>query len=224
MVEIRMTSSRISFLIFMLTCIGIFCALGTWQIKRLHWKEGLIGAIDREYDHPVSPTPVEPKLIEALQTNQFIRGTFTGRIDFEKSFDLQGQIDNEKQSKHKMLPLEITKDLSVLIDMGPAFEMPKTGLNKTVKITGLLKNAPSPNKFTPDNFPNQNIWYSINPDQLKIEGLRKLVILPETTPWKNYVVRKPELRNAHQQYAIFWFTMATLIAGLTIYYLKRPVH
>lgn len=213
----RLSSSRISFLIFMLACISGFCALGTWQVKRLHWKENLIAGIDAAYAETIKPVPLED--ITSLAPDHFLRGKFRGFADFENAFDLSGQIDDGKQTSHKMLPLEISKTLTVLVDLGPDFKSRTP--SRIVTLTGLLKNAPRTNRFTPDNDPKNDIWYSINPAQLPIKNLKPLVILPEKTPWKDYPATKPELRNAHLQYAIFWFMMAFITAGLTLVYLVR---
>ena len=131
-----------------------------------------------------------------------------------------GQIDDGKQTSHLMLPFNVSKDATILIDLGPDF-LKSQKISGNVTITGLLKHPSQPNKFTPDNVPGENIWYSVNTDQLDIKNLKPFVILPEETPWKNFDAHKPELRNAHLQYAVFWFTLAVVITGMTAFYLKR---
>lgn len=209
---------KISFLVFMMACVAIFCTLGTWQIKRLHWKENLIAQIDQAYASEILPTPVEADKIVSLEKDHFIRGTFFGHFDFKKSFELSGQIDNGQQTSHLMVPLEISKEVTVLVDLGHDMSPQRP---TRAKITGLLKQAPQPNRFTPENDPGNNTWYSINPDQLNIPNLKPLVIIPEKTPWKEYSSQKPELRNNHQQYAIFWFAMAVITSVLTVIYLRK---
>lgn len=204
----------------MLVCVAIFCTLGFWQVKRLHWKENLIAKIDQAYQVDAANNPVTESQIVSLGKDSFIRGSFKGRFDFGEAFKLMGQIDDGKQTSHLMLPLVVSQDLTILVDLGPDLKLPQHNTGEGV-ITGLLKNAPEPNRFTPDNHPHQEIWYSINTDQLQIKNLKPFVILPETTPWQNYEAHKPELRNSHLQYAIFWFTMAALIAGLTAFYLHK---
>ncbi len=209
-------TSKSCFLFFMLACISIFCALGTWQVKRLHWKENLIAELDKAY--VAEPEEITPDQISDLKENQFLRGILKGRFYFSKAFMLMGQIDDGKQTSHSLVPFEISKDLTILVDMGPDFETPR---DQIAEVSGLLKNAPKPNRFTPENIPDQNIWYRIDPNQLNIKNLKPFLVLPEHTPWKDYPATKPELRNNHLQYAIFWFTLALVIAGLTIFYLRK---
>lgn len=202
----------------MLVCCTGFCALGTWQVKRLHWKEGLIARIDQAYAE--KPVLITPDKAASLQKDQFIRGKFFGRFRFDQAFNLMGQIDDGKQTSHLMVPYILDPKVTVLVDMGPDFT-PKGNNKPTAHITGLLKHTPIANAFTPDNNPSEKIWYSINRAQLDIQNLVPVVIMPEETPWKTYAAQKPELRNAHLQYAIFWFTMAGLIFVLTVFYLRR---
>ena len=211
---------KISFLIFMSTCIAIFCAMGVWQIKRLHWKENLIAQLGQAYAKAPEPPFVTADAIRSLQRDQFLRGMFRGHLDFAKSFDLQGQIDNGQLTAHKIVPYIISKDLTILVDFGPGFTLRNKDNGNTV-ITGLLRHVPQRNRFTPDNHTDQKIWYSLDPAQLNIKNLKPLEILPEHTPWKEFPAQKPELRNAHLQYAIFWFTMAVITALMTFYYLSR---
>ncbi len=217
-----MTASRISFLVFMCACVSVFCALGNWQIQRLHWKEGLIAQIDQAYATNPQTNHVGPDDIKMLAPDHFIRGQFFGRFRFDEALYLMGQIDDGKQTKHLMVPYIVDKTTTILVDMGPGFT-PKGNKQPTARITGLLKHAPVPNKFTPDNVPSDKTWYSINVAQLNIPNLYPLVIVPETTPWKTYAAQKPELRNAHLQYAIFWFSMAGLISVLTACFLFRKL-
>lgn len=209
-----MKARRFTFLLFMLICCGIFCALGAWQIKRLYWKENLITEMERAYAMPPSQE-ISAEQIKSLKAGEFLRGSFKGIPAPDKSFDLSGQIDDGKSSKHLLVPFKMAPDLVLLVDMGTDFE--KANIQeKAVTIQGVLKHAAQPNLFTPVNNPRKGIWYSVDVDKLYIPGLQPLILMPEKTPWKDYPARPPELRNQHLQYAIFWFTMAGLIFVLTL--------
>ncbi len=215
-----MSRSNRLFLTLMLACAALFCALGVWQVKRLHWKNALMAEIEQAYSIDPSQKIISVHDIIGLQKNQFLRGNFTGLFDFDRAFELSGQIDDGKQTSHVMVPFILSQDVTILVDMGPGFKKPDLR-NYKVTITGLLKPAPVPNKFTPDNVPSKNIWYRINKYELGMDKLYPVVVMPEDTPWKTYPSLKPELRNAHLQYALFWFTMALVTLGMTGYYLKR---
>lgn len=209
-----MSARRLTFLIFMLACCGVFCALGTWQIKRLHWKENLIAEMEQAYASPAEKI-ITPDKAAALKEGEYLRGLYTGLPEMKKAFELSGQIDDGKPSKHLLVPFQLTQELTILVDMGPEFTPPGKA-NEPVTIQGVLRHAPLPNRFTPANDPDKNIWYRVDPQQLKITGLKPLILMPEKTPWKDYPAHPPELRNQHLQYAIFWFTMAGLIFLLTL--------
>lgn len=213
-------TARASFLIFMLACVAGFLTLGTWQVKRLHWKQGLLAQIEHAYANDPAPPFVKEKDIASLEANHFIRGMFRGHLDFPRSFQLQGQIDNGMQTSHTLVPYIISKDLTILVDFGPDFTTKDKNNGNTV-LSGLLRNAPKPNPFTLNNAPERSEWFSININQLGIKNLKPLLLIPEHTPWKDYAVKKPELKNDHLQYASFWFSMAVITLVLTVYFLKK---
>ena len=207
---------KLSFIIFMLLCVAIFCTLGIWQVKRLHWKQGLIAQLDQAYAKPPEPPFVTEAEITALTQNHFLRGMFRGHLDFPKSFELQGQIDDGKQTSHTIVPYVMSEQLTILVDFGPGFTTGDKDNANTV-LTGLLRSLPASNKFTPENNPAEKIFYALDRGDLGIENLHAVELLPEHTPWKDFPAQKPELRNNHLQYAVFWFTMAAVIAALTAY-------
>lgn len=210
---VEMNARRFTFLLFMLICCGIFCALGAWQVQRLHWKENIIAEMEKAYATPPSQE-ITSQQIKSLKPGEYLRGSYKGIPNPDKAFELSGQIDDGKSSRHLLLPFKMSSGLSILIDMGADFE--RSGIQmQAVTIQGVLKNAPVPNYFTPANNPGKNIWYSVDVDKLSVPGLEPLILIPEKTPWKDYPAQPPEIRNQHRHYAIFWFTMAGLILTLT---------
>lgn len=216
-----MSAKKTSFLLFMLICSAIFACLGMWQVKRLQWKNGLVASIEEQYKKPVGSSNVLVKDIHSLEKDRVIRGRFIGTPDFKKSFRLQGQIDDGKQTSHYMLPLTLVDKSIVLIDMGPTFVPPEVPLRSMSPVTGLLRLAPQPNQFTPKNDPAKKTWYSIDGAQLQLPKLLPFVLYPERTPWHIFPAKKPELRNNHMQYATFWFSLSLITFVLTFYFLKR---
>src|SRR5688572_13181982 len=47
------------FAIFTVVMIGVLAALGTWQMERLAWKQGLIAELDRKLS--AAPTDLPPR-------------------------------------------------------------------------------------------------------------------------------------------------------------------
>lgn len=219
-----MTGSKIGFLIFMIACAVIFAVLGFWQVKRLQWKENLIAQLEQEYKKDAEQFPVTANDIADMKAGDLKRGKFSGTFQFDKSFKLSGQIDHEKSSQHMIVPLRI-ENMAVLVDFGSDFILPP-GRSQDAAITGLIKFFPEPNKFTPKNNPELEIWYSLNTQDVgrvyEIENLKPFVIKPEATPWGSFNLEKTQPRNSHLQYACFWFAMSAMTLVMTGMYLRAP--
>lgn len=70
-----MTATRTRFpvllTVFMAACLVVLCALGTWQMQRLSWKEGLIAQAQAAADLPPAPlaevlTATDPEFRKAM--------------------------------------------------------------------------------------------------------------------------------------------------------------
>ena len=117
------------------------------------------------------------------------------------------------------VPLEFKNKLNDL--------KPPTG--KTT-ITGLLRQPPQTNMFTPANNLESGAWYSINFEELSehkgLNNIWPLMVYDEgaenKTDYPIAQATRPRLKNDHLQYAVFWFSMAgilMIIYGLR--FLKR---
>ena len=59
-IHVATRRSNISFLVAWLLGIAVLCTLGTWQVKRLAWKEAMIARVEKGLDRtPVSVLEIE---------------------------------------------------------------------------------------------------------------------------------------------------------------------
>ena len=93
-------------------------------------------------------------------------------------------------------------------------------------ITGLLREKPRKNIFTPKNDPKKNIWFSINLNEIqKITGKKfnnYIVYLEDET----IDIPKPkkitiDLPNNHLKYAITWYSISISILFYFLYFRKK---
>ena len=89
-----------------------------------------------------------------------------------------------------------------------------------VSVTALYREANRPNSFITDNDPANNIWYWPEIEAIEAytghmmeDGMfyAEQALSPHITPRAG----RPELRNDHLQYAIFWYFMAFVLAVIT---------
>jgi surfeit locus 1 family protein len=206
----------------MIICVCIFTALGVWQIQRLDWKHNLESALQAE----LNSDPKQLLTVHDLSlTDRFSmkRGTIKGRFITDKPILWRGQIKDGNPVSYIVAPLQLKNSKIVVpvilgIEYGETLvDLPK-GL---VTIQGLAKIV-KPNMFRPQNDLNKNIWYRMDQADFKTYWNADIVssLFFATTalfPNSELVDSSISLPNNHLQYAIFWFSMAILIGGLTIY-------
>ena len=97
---------------------------------------------------------------------------------------------------------------------------------KSKKITGLLRKIYKPNMFKPENDLKNNIWFSIN-----LNDMEKFT----KTKYPNFVIffENPEIKvplpkkitidvpNNHLKYAITWYSIAISILLYYLYFRKK---
>ena len=93
-------------------------------------------------------------------------------------------------------------------------------------ITGILRQANRKNLFTPDNNIKENIWFSINlEDVQKVTGKKfnKFIVYLED---QNTDIPKPkkitvDVPNNHLKYAITWYSISISILFYYLYFRKK---
>jgi surfeit locus 1 family protein len=201
----------------------ILCSLGTWQIKRLHWKEGLLAEIDQAYQVDADKNLISSAaLLDAYHENRLVlRGTVIGKYLGNKTFKLGPRPHDGRQGYHLYTPLKMLDGGIILINRGwisTDAKLPPVPEGSALRIKGLLRKPDPANDFTPLNRPADDEWFHID-----FAELAKVKALPNLAPYVLYVEgpvsgaepvpvgAKPELYNNHKAYAVFWFMLAGLM-------------
>ena len=218
----------------------ILIGLGTWQVQRLHWKEGLIATIASRMAEP----PVE--LLSALKADPDVAAqeyrpvTVEGTFDhhFERHFlaTFKGQAGFNVYT-----PLKLDDGDWVFVNRGFVpydRKDPSTReqgeVQGRVTVTGLLRPVlgEKPSSLVPDNEPGKNIFYwkdiramaasSGLPADAKVLGLfvdAGDAPNPGGLPVGGTTI--VDLPNNHLQYAVTWYGLAAALAGVLIAWLLR---
>jgi surfeit locus 1 family protein len=201
-------------------------ALGTWQLERLAWKRDLIATRQAQLAAPAEPLPATASDWRAWDFRvTIVHGGF--RHDLEQLFGVAA-IDG-RVGHHVLTPLVRPDGVAVLIDRGwvPADQTHPAArragqLEGPVGIRGIARYRADdrPGWFTPDNRPEQSLWYWY--DLGALERTLRLPLLPvvveaDATPNPGGLPlagrTRTELPNSHLQYAITWYGLA---AGLLV--------
>ena len=212
----------------MIIGVMILCALGTWQLYRLAWKQDILVHLDAAYaaaDNSALPLDV----LRAGEVS-FAYGTLAGDLLVDRSFLLGPRVFNKEIGYSLMIPLRVDRGEVVVVNMGwtdQALADVQSQFHdvQTVSITGLAR-QPYWNSFTPVNQPDQDQWY--RPD------LQEIALAKGLDDVLGYIVYASDLsgvsvagfprnerwepKNNHAQYAAFWFAMAIVLIG--VYYVR----
>jgi surfeit locus 1 family protein len=217
-----------------LAALIVLVSLGTWQVERVRWKEGLIAARTAQLAAPAEILPAQGDWRAWDFRRAEVRGTF--RHDLEQLF---GASTHDGQLGHHVLtPLLRPDGSALLIDRGwvptdrahPAARR-EGQVDGPVTITGIARyrGDEAAGWFTPANQPDQALWFSYDlPALEQALGLTLLPVVVEADDRPNPGglpvggLTRIGLANDHLQYAITWYGLAlTLLAVYLAFSLRR---
>ncbi|MBW9078044.1 SURF1 family protein [Agrobacterium pusense] len=221
-----------------LLALAILLGLGTWQVKRLYWKEALLADIEERRN--AAPDTVAE--IEAIAKSG-------GDIEYRK-VSLSGTFDHARErhffATHQgrtgyyiYTPLTLADGRVLFVNRGfVPFEMKDPAkrsegqVTGEVTITGLAR-APlvaKPSSLLPDNDIAKNIFYwkdlaaMASSADIPPDWLVKLFVDADAAPnpggWPQGGVTLIDLPNNHLQYAITWYGLAAalvIVAGFAYF-------
>lgn len=211
----------------LLVMLPVLLGLGFWQIDRLAWKTRLIEGIETQLASPAEPMPEE-----FTKDMQYRRVSLAGAYVAGQEFEIRPRTREGVSGYHLIQPFRRVSGGIVLVNRGfvPDNAKPDPVAAGIQRIEGVLV-RPQSGRFTPENQPTRGQWYWIDVAAMaKAAGLSALdenlspYVLQQSAAtlkdrYPQALPEKPEIRNNHKQYAIFWFTMAGIL--LVIYVLSQ---
>jgi surfeit locus 1 family protein len=220
---------------------AVLVALGTWQLQRKTWKEGLIAALDeRSHAAPAAlpPPSAWPGLDPAR--DEYRRVTF--RAKFEKSGDAlvyasasAFRPDVSGFGLWVFTAAQLADGSRVVINRGfvPSDTSWKANVapppSGDIAITGAMRWPDRRGWFTPSDNADQNVFFVRDPAAIAAaKGWGPVApfyieqespLPPGGFPQPGKLV--PSLRNNHLQYAITWYGLALVLAGVFVAYIVK---
>ncbi len=194
-------SKKIVALLFCAVAIACLLKLGFWQLDRLTWKEQLLQDIAQYQSENIDLTPYL-KDEKAEFRHGFVRGGWWGKDTFmTKPRNMDGNF-----GYWVLTPLVVNGDTSIMVNRGWVTDGQEERVLQwgepegMITVTGTLRRL------------------GVLEEYAEMDGRGPWVLFAEqTTPSDNKeLVPVPvavSLRNDHKQYAIFWFTMAGVLAA-----------
>lgn len=207
--------------------------LGTWQLQRKAWKEGLIATLNAQLASP--PAALPPRAAWASldqQNNEYRRVTLTVSFDNANEalvFAVPSTFRPDASSPGYWVftPGRLADGGIVMVNRGFVPEgrqdpksRPEGEMPGPLQIVGAMRWPDARHWFTPSDDPAHNLWFSRDPPAIAgAKGLGSVApfYVEEESPAPPGGLPKPgklivELPNNHLQYALTWYGLAIVLA------------
>jgi len=227
-------------LVLLPIALAVLISLGTWQVKRLYWKENLLASIEqRSHAEPADVSAIEAA-IGAGEAIDYRTARASGQYLNDKERHFFATFDG-RSGFYVYTPLELSDGRYLFVNRGfvpydrkEASTRPQSLIAGDQQITGLAraKLTEKPSSMVPENDEAGNIFYWKDLDRMAASvGLPEDKVLPffldaDSTPVPGSLpmggVTFINLPNSHLQYAITWYGLALALAGVSVFaWLKR---
>ena len=226
-------------LILLAVTLTVLVSLGSWQVRRLHWKEALLSEIAERRAMP----PVKVEEISALLASG-------SDVDY-RPVELRGTFDHAREQfffatfngetgYYVYTPMTIAGGNIVFVNRGfIPYDKKDAALRQAgevqgdVTVRGLARSrlGGKPSWFVPENDLQKNIFYWKDLDAMAVHaGLDKTRVLQffvdaDATPNPGNMpvggVTQFDFPNNHLQYAVTWYGLAAVLAVISGVYWRR---
>jgi len=220
--------------IAVLVALAILLSLGTWQVQRLHWKEGLLADIATRQAAPAVPLADIEKMAADGGDIEYRKVTATGRYinNKERHFfaTWRGQT-----GYYIYTPLELADGRYLFVNRGfvpyenkePEMRM-QGQLTDQQSVTGLAraKLPAKPSWLVPDNDIAKNIFYWKDLDVMatstELDPSKVVPFFVDADSTLNPAglpiggVTQVDLPNDHLQYAVTWYGLAAVLVAIVL--------
>jgi len=224
--------SWLGLLVPALLAFAVLIGLGTWQLERKAWKEGLIAALNERVAAPPAALPAPaawPRLDQASE--EYRRVTFSAAFDHGDEALVYAAAsafrpDVTGPGYWVFTPARLPGGTLVIVNRGFVPEARRDPASRaegqiagSVAITGALRWPEPRSFFSPADEPQKNLWFVRDP--LAIAAAKRIAAIApfyveQESPVPPGGLPQPgkiavTLRNAHLQYAITWYGLALVL-------------
>jgi len=213
----------VSPLIFGVGGVLILILLGSWQIQRLSWKQNILSEIELT----TTATPNQLPGNESITKNQYMPVIATGEILASEVHVLMSL--KYKGPGYRVISAFDLGHRKVLLDQGFMPLGAKGTLSKPwrANVIGNLYWPDEIDSFTPKPDLTKEIWFARDVTTIasKLGTDSVMIVARSISPQRPELMTLPitpeRIPNNHFQYALTWFSLAFVWAGMTLYLVWR---
>lgn len=224
-----------------LAALATLLSLGTWQMQRLAWKEGLVARISARAHGPAEPLPPESawKTFDA-EAEEYRRVRLSGRYDFARQTLVHangpGAGGEVRPGYVVITPMTLPDGAVVLVNRGFIPMEMRGALAQTdarspagATVTGLLRASQKHDPFVPANDPAREEWFTRDIGEIAAaRGLRRVapfIVDADAAPGYREGPRGGltvlSFPNRHLEYAMTWFGLALALVAVYVAWVWR---
>jgi surfeit locus 1 family protein len=217
--------------------LAVLIGLGTWQLQRKAWKEGLLAQIAARVQ--AEPIPLSEALRRWHNTGdvEYLHVRLSGRFLHERERHVFAVDDRLGPGFHVYTPLETPERQLVLVNRGfvpAALEGPSLRpagqVAGEMTLTALIRRPTPRGSFVPASEPERNMFYW--PDHAGMLASVRETGRGELTPVLFFVdadaepanpggfprggVTRLDLPNRHLEYALTWYGLTLTLIGVFV--------
>jgi surfeit locus 1 family protein len=212
-------------LTFGLIGAAILIGLGTWQLQRLDWKQGVLADIDSRISSAPVPVPATPD----PDADKYLPVQATGTVLAGEAHVLVS-IKDVGPGYRIIAPFELSDGRAILLDRGFVRDSAKDTARTTgpLSVTGNLHWPNEVDSYTPAPDLDGNTWFARDvPALAQALGTDPVLLIARTTSEPAPTVTplpvdSAGIPNDHLQYAITWFSLAAIWLVMTFFFMRGP--
>lgn len=219
-----------------IAAFAILIGLGTWQLERLRWKEGLLARVEARIHAPAQPLPSAsawPGMTR--EADEYSHVSVRGIFDHGREALVYTVRGEDAPGPFKgpgflvVTPLLRPDGPPILINRGfvPADRRDPASraagqVAGEVTVTGLLRMPEEASWFVPANDPSRRAFYRMDPAAIAaavgVAGAPPFLVDADATPVPGGLPQGGGTRvtfpNRHLEYALTWYGLAAALAGV----------
>ena len=209
-------------LLFGVVGCAFLIGLGVWQLQRLQWKTAILTEIATRLEAAPGPLPESP----SAEADRYLRVRLSGEIE-PGEIHVYTSAPPRGVGYRVIVPVALPDGRTILLDRGFVPIGEKDGPRRLgpVTVEGSLDWPRETDRFTAAPDLRKNIWFARDvPAMAAALGTSPVLVVTAASDDPGAPQPLPvtvNIPNDHLGYAITWFGLAAVWAGMTLYLLWR---